>query len=177
MAPIEADDRYRAMGRHRDASAIRVMHMKAKSKKTDMPEGEDAATLTISPEKVCFIIIKAREFDAKDEVTEPDVASNPSDDRDTAVLEDHSDDPVVEELTSLINSLSEDEQIDLVALTWLGRDDYSASDWPTVRAEAARAHNERTAEYLLGTPLLADFLEEGLSLLGRSCEEFEIDRL
>jgi hypothetical protein len=93
------------------------------------------------------------------------------------VLEDHPDDPVVEELTSLINSLSEDEQIDLVALTWLGRDDYSASDWPTVRAEAARARNERTAEYLLGTPLLADFLEEGLSLLGRSCEEFEIDRL
>jgi len=26
-------------------------------------------------------------------------------------------------------------------------------------------------------PLLGDFLEEGLSLLGRSCEEFEIGRL
>jgi hypothetical protein len=177
MAPIEIDHRYRAMGRHPVASATEVMHMQAKSRKTDVPEGEDAATLAISPEKVCFIIIKAREFDAKDEVTEPDVGSNPSDDRDAAVLEDHPDDPVVEELTSLINSLSEDEQIDLVALTWLGRDDYSAGDWPTVRAEAARAHNERTAEYLLGTPLLADFLEEGLSLLGRSCEEFEIDRL
>jgi Protein of unknown function (DUF3775) len=49
------------------------------------------------------------------------------------VLEEHEDDPVVEELTSLINSLSEDEQIDLVALAWLGRDDYSASDWTTVR--------------------------------------------
>src|SRR5947209_19529791 len=91
--------------------------------------GDDEDELTISPEKVCFIILKAREFDAKDAVTEPDPASNPSDDRDAAVLEDHSDDPVVEELTSLIDSLSEDEQIDLVALTWLGRDDYSASDW------------------------------------------------
>ena len=151
--------------------------MQAKSKQTKSQTDEDTAPLAISPEKVCFIIIKAREFDAKDEVTEPDPASNPSDDRDTAVLEDHRDDPVVEELTSLINSLSEDEQIDLVALTWLGRDDHSASDWPTVREEAARAHNERTADYLLGTPLLADFLEEGLSLLGRSCEEFEIDRL
>ena len=48
---------------------------------------------------------------------------------------------------------------------------------PTVREEAARAHNERTADYLLGTPLLGDFLEGGLSLLGRSCEAFEIDRL
>ena len=81
-------------------------------------------------------------------MTEPDPGSNPSDDQDAAVLEDHEDDPVVEELTSFINCLSEDEQIDLVALTWLGRDDYSASEWSTVRDEAARAHNERTANYL-----------------------------
>jgi hypothetical protein len=140
-------------------------------------EGEDAATLTISPEKVCFIIIKAKEFDAKDEVTEPNPGSNPSDDHDAAVLEDHDDDPVVEELVSFINALSVDEQVDLVALAWLGRDDYVASDWPAVRAEAASEHNERTAEYLIGIPLLGDFLEEGLSLLGYSCEEFEINRL
>jgi hypothetical protein len=151
--------------------------MQAKSSRTEISADEDAATLTISPEKVCFIIIKAREFDAKDEVTEPDPGSNPSDDKDFAVLEDHADDPVVEELTAFINSLSEDEQVDLVALVWLGRDDYTASDWPAVREEAARAHNERTAEYLLGTPMLGDFLEEGLALLGRSCEEFEIERL
>ena len=143
----------------------------------EMLEGENADVLTISREKVCFIIIKAREFDAKDEVTEPDPGSNPSDDKEAAVLEDHEDDPVLEELTSLINALSEDEQIDLVALTWLGRDDYSADDWPAVRAEAARAHNEQTANYLLGTPQLGDFLEEGLSMLGYSCEEFEMNRL
>ena len=147
--------------------------MQDKSKET----ADDEATLAISPEKVCFIIVKAREFDAKDEVTEPDPASNPSDDKDVSVLEDHADDPVVEELTSLINSLSEDEQIDLVTLMWLGRDDYSASDWSEVRREAARAHNDRTAEYLIGTPLLADFLEEGLSKLDYSCEEYEINRL
>jgi hypothetical protein len=139
--------------------------------------GGNADVLTISPEKVCFIIIKAREFDAKDEVSEPDPGSNPTDDKEAAVLEDHEDDPVLEELTSLINSLSVDEQIDLVALAWLGREDYSASDWAAVREEAARAHNERTAGYLLGTPLLGDFLEEGLTMLGYSCEEFEINRL
>ena len=137
----------------------------------------DAATLTISPEKVCFIIMKAREFDAKEEANEPDPGSNPSDDKEAAVLEDQEDDPVVEEITSLINSLSEDEQIDLVALAWLGRDDYSAADWADIREEAARAHNERTAGYLLGMPMLGDFLEEGLSRLGYSCEEFEIERL
>jgi len=151
--------------------------MQQRSNRTEADGDEGESPLTISPEKVCFIIIKAREFDAKDEVTEPDPGSNPSDDKDAAVLEEHEDDPVVEELTSLINSLSEDEQIDLVALTWLGRDDYSADDWPTVREEAARAHNQRTAEYLLGTPMVGDFLEEGLSMLGYSCEEFEIERL
>jgi hypothetical protein len=146
------------------------------SKTTVRPVDTDRE-LAISPEKVCFIIVKAREFEAKDEVTEPDPGSNPSDDQDAAVLEDHADDPVVEELTSLIDSLSEDEQIDLVALAWLGRDDNEASDWPEVRDEAARAHNRRTSSYLLGMPLLSDFLEEGLSMLGRSCEEFEIGRL
>ncbi len=84
---------------------------------------------------------------------------------------------MVEEITSLIDSLSEDEQIDLVALAWLGREDYSASDWLAVRKEAARAHNEHTAGYLLGMPELGDSLEQGLCLLGRSCEEFEIGRL
>jgi hypothetical protein len=137
-------------------------------------------SLNISPEKVCFVIVKAREFDAKDIVTEPDVASNPSDDKMIAVLEDHPDDPVLEELTSFISNLSEDEQIDLVTLAWLGRDDNTLEDWFTLRKEAARAHSTRathTADYLLGMPLLADFLEEGLSAFGVSCRDFETGRL
>ena len=111
---------------------------------------DDLPALAISPEKVCFVIIKAREFDVKDVVTEPDDGSNPIDDRMIAVLEDRSDDPVVQELTSFISSLSEDEQIDLVALAWLGRDDNTIEDWSELRAEAARAHrtdNNHTANY------------------------------
>src|SRR5271166_4639680 len=151
--------------------------MNEKSDQTEKPAEEEDVTLAISPEEVCFIIVKAREFDAKDEVSEPDPGSNPSDDMDVAVLEDHDDDPVFEELTSFIDGLSEDEQIDLVTLAWLGREDYTASDWQAVREDAARAHNDRTAAYLLGIPLLGDFLEEALSMLGYSCAEFEIGRL
>jgi hypothetical protein len=149
--------------------------MAAKAKSTEVPLDLDRE-LTVSTENVCFIIVKAREFDAKDGVTEPDPASNPTDDGDVSVLEDHDDDPVLQELTAFIDVLSEDEQIDLVALTWLGRDDYEASDWATVRDEAARSYNRRTSSYLLGMPLLADFLEEGLSMLGRSCDDFAKDR-
>jgi len=150
--------------------------MAAKAKSNDVPLDLDRE-LTISPEKVCFIIVKAREFDVKDSVSEPNPGSNPTDDGDVVVLEDHADDPVLQELTSFIDVLSEDEQIDLVALTWLGRDDYEASDWATVRDEAARSHNRRTSTYLLGMPLLGDFLEQGLSMLGHSCNEFEAGRL
>lgn len=144
---------------------------------TQTPAGDDEDPLTISPEKVCFIILKAHEFDAKEEVEEPDPGSNPTDDKDVEILEDYGDDPVVEEMTQLIDSLSIDEQVDLVALMWLGRDDYTAADWNAVREEAASAHNEHTASYLLGTPLLGDFLEEGLSMLGYSCEDYELNRL
>ncbi|MCC6947405.1 MAG: DUF3775 domain-containing protein [Bradyrhizobiaceae bacterium] len=133
--------------------------------------------LGISTDKVCFVIVKAREFAAKDIVTEPDPGSNPSDDRMVSVLEDHRNDPTVRELTETIDSLSEDEQIDLVALMWLGRGDGTLQDWAQIRSDASDAHNERTAKYLLGTPLLADYLEEGLSLFGRSCEDFEMGRL
>ena len=133
--------------------------------------------LAISPEKVCYLIVKARAIDAKDPVTDPDDGSNPSDDMGASVIEDHRDDPVVEELVSAIVALSVDEQIDLVAIAWLGRDDYTAADWPSVRADAADAHNRKTASDPLGMPLLSDYLEEGLSVLGRSCEEFEADHL
>ena len=80
---------------------------------------------------------------------------------------------MVAELKSFIGALTEDEQIDLVALTWLGRGDATIDEWEEIRAEAARAHNRRTASYLLGMPLLSDHLEEALSQFGCSCEEFE----
>lgn len=137
----------------------------------------DQTELTIPLEKICFIIFKAREFDAKDVSTVSDDSSNPSDDGDLSVLEDRDDDPVLQELMSLISSLSVDEQVDLVALMHLGRDDTSAQDWDEVRAEAAEAHNNRTAEYLCGTPLLADYLSEGLSVLDYSCADYELDHL
>ncbi len=131
----------------------------------------DLPDLSISDEKLCFIIAKARQFDVKDVVTDPDDSSNPADDAMLAVLEDHKDDPVVQELAAVINSMTVDEQVDLVALTWLGRGDGGIEDWSDLRAEAARAHNRRTASYLLGIPLLADYLDEAISLFGISCED------
>lgn len=130
-----------------------------------------ASTLGISSEKVCYIIAKARQFEAKDVVADPDSGSNPTDDGVVSVLEDQPDDPVYDELMAFIAGLDEDEQIDLVALTWLGRGDALIEEWDDLRSEAARTRNERTAAYLLGLPLLPEHLQEGLSQFGRSCED------
>ena len=134
-------------------------------------------TLTVSSESVCFIIVKAREFDAQDVVTDPDSGSNATDDNQASVLEAHSDDLTQKELVAFVNALSDEEQAELVALLWLGRGDGTMEDWDDLRDEAQRQHNNRTAAYLLGEPLLSDHLEEGLSQFGLSCEDFEIDRL
>jgi hypothetical protein len=137
----------------------------------DDDEVENTPDLSISPEKVCYIILKAREFDAKDVVTDPEDASNPTDDAMISVLEDHRDDPVVQEIAAAIFAMTEDERVDLVALAWLGRGDGSLEDWDGLRAEAQRAHNKRTASYLLGMPLLPDYLADGLAQFDRSCDE------
>lgn len=138
---------------------------------------EPSIDLTISPERVCFLIVKAREFDVKEQVIEPDPGSNPTDDMDASVLEDYGDDPVAEEMISAIRALSEDEQIELVAIAWLGRGDGTLDDWESLKAQAAEERNNRTASYLLGMPQLGDYLEDGLAALGRSCAEFEMGRL
>jgi len=132
---------------------------------------------TISPDKVCYLILKARQFDVKDALSDEGSASNPSDDEMIDVLEERFDDPVQEELRSAIWALSEDEQIDLVTLVWLGRGDGGAEDWSEIRDRAAEAHNHRTARYLLGTPLLPDYLEEALSMFGESCEIAALNHL
>ena len=130
---------------------------------------------TIDPDKVCHVIAKARAFDAKEQVSDPDSGSNASDDGMTDVLEDLPDDVDATrvELAEFIRSMDEDEQIALVALAWLGRGTYDLSDWREALNEARAQHNKRTAEYLMGLPLLGDYLEEGLAAFGLDCEAFD----
>lgn len=126
----------------------------------------------ISTDKVCYVISKARMFDVKEEVTNPRSGSNATDEDMRDILEDFADDPTYQEVVEFIRALDEDEQIELVALAWVGRGTFDAEDWDEAVETAAVEHNARTAEYLLGLPLLADYLEEGLDAFGESCTEF-----
>lgn len=132
---------------------------------------------TVATDKVCHLIVKAREFDAQDVETDPDSASNAADDRAVSVLEEHADDPTEAELRAFIDALDEDEKAEMVALLWLGRGDADVSEWRDLLQQAREAANDRTADYLLGEPLLADHLQDGLSAFGLSCEDFEAERL
>ena len=131
--------------------------------------------LRITPDKIYEIVVKTHSLAVKVDVVEPNYDSNPhGEDMQEILEEDYSDDSTFTELSQFIETLNEDEQIDLVALAWLGRDDYSVEEWGNAVTEATRAHidtgSTSTAEYLLGIPQLADFLEDGLSKLGLSYE-------
>lgn len=125
--------------------------------------------LTISESQVEFLIAKAREFDVKEGATDPDAGSNGTDDRMIDVLADQGDDPVASEISGFVKALSDDQRIDLVALLRLGRGDVTPQEWSDLRAEVTRNYNRgTTVRYLLGQPMLGDFLAEGLEELGLS---------
>ncbi|MGB5950571.1 MAG: DUF3775 domain-containing protein [Parvibaculum sp.] len=129
--------------------------------------------LDINTDKVCYVIAKARMFDVKEEISDPDSGSNPTDEEMRDVLEDFADDPTQEELLAFIRGLDEEEQITLVALAWVGRGTFDRSEWAEALETARDEHNARTAEYLLGLPLLADYLQEGLEAFGENCSSFD----
>src|SRR5229473_946198 len=114
--------------------------------------------LAISADKVGFLIEKTREFDVKEGAADPDSGSNGADDSMIDVLEDDGGDPVVREITGFINAMTEDEQIDLIALMRLGRGDGAIEEWDDLRSEAADGRDGHTASTLLDEPLISDYL-------------------
>ena len=122
-------------------------------------------------EAVAWIILKAREYDAKetgDIETKEDDGDNP-----LGVLEDRADDPAADELANWIVDLTATQQAELVALMWLGRSDDGPEAFGELLEEARGQQGQRTAPYFLGTPQLGDHLEEGLEKLGIAMAELE----
>lgn len=130
----------------------------------------DELELPVSADKICFIIGKARAFHAKEAVVIPEEPSAPTEDWALQVLADHADDPSYRELHDLIDEMDVEEKINLVALMWLGRGDYSLEEWEDALQQARDSFTAHTAEYVISTPLVADYLSEGLSAFGHSCE-------
>jgi hypothetical protein len=128
--------------------------------------------LTIPLEKLAYIIEKARQFDAE-VPSDVEEGSNPADDDERQILLDTPDNPSAQELRAAIAGLNIDEREELLALVWLGRGDYDAENWSEALQQARQTRTSTETAYLLGTPLLADYLEEAVSALGLSLEDFQ----
>ena len=139
---------------------------------------DELPPLEIDPDKVCYLIAMAREFEnAEPPMDEDQVAADSEDEFEEEIDEiEHSPeegDATFEGISTFIGSLNWDEQCQLVALVWLGRGDYTIEEWADALQTANDEHNNRTAEYLLGIPLLPDYLTEGLAAFDISCDEVD----
>ncbi len=124
--------------------------------------------LNVSPGNIDRLIDLAKEFHAQEQVTFPDEPTDASGDWAIQMLADHTDDASFQEFKSIIKDLEPDQQVEVVALMWLGRGDFTEAEWQTAVDEAAANWTPETADYLIAHPLLADYLREGLEALGYS---------
>lgn len=133
--------------------------------------------MDIALEIVCHVIHRARELVADLNPLEDEPGKRAADDTAEELSEEDegglSDSAEYEELKEYIRNLNEDEQIELVALTWVGRGTYTAEDWDEAVEIARDEHSKNAARYLLSQPLLADELEEGLNEFDLSCEDVD----
>ena len=121
--------------------------------------------LAIDPDTVRFFILKAKAISA---AVNDDYAdgSEHEVELDGQSRDSHLHDGLAEELRELINDLNVDEAAELIALAWIGRGDYEAAEWNEAVNEARQRTNKRVSKYLLGMPMLGDWLEEGLEAIG-----------
>lgn len=130
--------------------------------------------LTIDPDTVRLFILKAKAIsaamnddytDGSEHEVELDGDARESHGHD-GLAEEEEENLTEEELRELIDDLNIDEAAELVAMAWVGRGDYDAAEWTDAVNEARQRGNKRTSSYLLGMPMLANYLEEGLEAIG-----------
>jgi len=135
---------------------------------------EQVWDLTIAPDTVRLFVEKARAISAAVNDDYVDGAEHEielgDDSRDThhhdGLAEEETENLTEQELRQLIGELNVDEAAELIAIMWIGRGDYDASEFAEAVSEARRRGNRGTAKYLLGMPMLGDWLEEGLEVIG-----------
>ena len=132
------------------------------------PDESLTGSLTISPDKVCFVIVKAREFEVKDVVTEPDPGSNPADDKMIAVLEDRGRRSGPRGV-AVVHLGDERGRADRPrrAGAWPGRQhDRGLAGDPRGSGARPRLANGSYGQLPSRDALVSEYLEEGLSLFG-----------
>ena len=123
------------------------------------------AEIELNRETVQFLIDKAREFHTRDDVTFDEEPEIDDDDWSEQVSTNFASDPYYQEIKTTVEDLEPDQQMTLVALMWVGRGDFSIDEWDDALKEAEENWNENAADYLIGTPMLSDYLAEAIDQL------------
>ena len=120
---------------------------------------------------ICRIIVRARELEARvsSDETEGDADPTESDDE-FAVMEDEANESVEDEIRTALDDLADDQIAEVLALAWVGRGTYDASEWSEALSEANDPDGEDGVTQLLDMPMLAGYLESGLSAFDLSCD-------
>ncbi len=131
----------------------------------DLTIGPDTVRLFIEKAKVISAGIKEDYADGQEHEVEFDGDRHDNHHHD-GLAEEKTENLTEEELKQLIGDLNVDEAAELVALVWIGRGDFDPAEWTEAVTAARERGNHRTAKYLLGMPMLGDWLEEGLEAIG-----------
>jgi len=127
--------------------------------------------LSVSLDTLCRLIIRARELEAQVPAIENDDEDEPTDSDDPlAVLEDEANEAVEDEVRTLLEDLPEDEAAEVLALAWVGRGTYDASEWDEALEAANEDDNDLVVDQLLDMPLLAGYLDAGMAAFDLSCD-------
>ena len=127
-------------------------------------------------ETLCRLILRAKELEAQVPAEDPDEDPEDVDDLDDegdqalSVLEDELNTGVEEEIQALLDDLADDQLAETLALAWVGRGTYDASEWDDAFAEATDLGTDERMDELLDMPLLASHLESGLAAFDYSCD-------
>ena len=128
-------------------------------------------------ETYCRLILRARELEAQVPASDPDEDASDVDDLDDdgedqalSVLEDELNTGVEEEVRATLDDLADDQLAEALALAWVGRGTYDASEWDEAFTEASDTDPESTIDEMMEMPLLSNYLESGLAAFDYSCE-------
>ena len=135
------------------------------------------AELNLNPDYVKMLTLKIGALMGKEGLVMPDPGSNPTDDPMSAELQDLPDDQSRQEVIAEIKGLSRDEQAELVALMWLGREDTGPEEWDSLVEQAKERRETPTWHYLLDHPQVAEYILNGLDLLGEGPEVSGVEEI
>ncbi len=126
--------------------------------------------LKISKTKIAHVIMRAKDYDRKSGRWDDRVLNGFLEEGGHEFMEGAGAGAAREDLAEFVSELSEAEKASLVALAEVGRGAVEPEQFEAAVAAAKAEHMDRTGDYLLATPMVADYLEEGLDKLGYSAE-------